>query len=609
VAEQREIDAKLPWDDDWISRALSDPAGVLNGLPTRVARKHRSRLEAILLEPGDAVSSDRRKSGVGGVAFAKKPDVHAEHRERHSILISAGEPDQVVLTWPEVPGGQFAHFKVIAGVAGKVPQLFDGNVVGETELVRFIDEQPVYGNGRRHYAVWAYVGSDAGAARKAQPVLWARGTALQPIQRLEMSVTGDDVSGTWEAAPGTDRVEVYRLAVPHDVPLTQVPESSLQSGELNGQNLTGFLDADLPAGEYEFRFYAFATVDGKHLRSVPIRRTATVRVPVPQIEDLLVELVEEPKPTFDISWTPPLGQGCSVEIHLRGDEPPPGIQGRELDADALERNGFTVQSRQSFPQIPRPEGRVGIALEWPHGLDRVYVTPVTKLGAGYRVGLTQVRNRAGSITEAKIVERVDEQFLTFNWPSGADFVAVHRGSLDAGASDWTTWPRILQIVQRRHDRMGGLHLPPLPAGGCLLALVGLAFHDGQETPGEVTVLRYSGLTRLKYKLEEVFTTEGRWRKTEVSAGWQLLIKADRTVEVPLVLVRRKERLPLHHLDGYEVRRGSVRVEAGETRTVWSGLQRGTELSGFVRLFINVGDEEQLRYAVLDPGRELLEWGE
>lgn len=611
VTEHRAADPRLPWNDDWIARALADPAGTLEGLPSRVARKHRTRLSAILLESGPTATHGRDERGdnraVAG-AFSAEPDVHAEHRERHPIQITSEEPGIATLSWPAAPSGEYAHFKLIAGQGGKVPRLFDGNLLASTEQTRVVDDQPIYGAGRRHYAVWAYLGPDTAVARAARPVLWARGTALQPVQNLQMSVTGDDVSGTWDVAEGIDRVEVYRLTVPNDIPLTQVPQDHWQSGEVRGDNLTGFVDADLRAGEYEYRIYTFATVDGRKLRSVPIQRAATVRVPVPRVEDLQVEVVEEPKPTFEISWTPPQGQNCIVEIHLRGDEAPPGIQGRELDADGLVRNGFTGESRQSFPQTPRADGRVGIAFEWPDALDRVYVTAVTRLGAVYRVGTSQVRNRVGAINEARIVERVDEQFLTFGWPSGADFVAVHQGSLDAGATDPTTWHRIRHVVRERHDRYGGLHLPPLPAAGCLLALVGLAYHDAQSTAGEVKMLTYPGLTRLTYQLEEQHTTTGRWKKTEISAGWSLLVHANRAVDVPLVLVRNTSRLPLHHEDGDEVRRATVRLSEGQAETVWSGLHRGTELTGFIRLFVNVAGTEQLQYAVLDPAPGLLEWG-
>ena len=605
VNAQQSEGLDLPWDEAWMARALADPVTTLDGLPSRVARKHKSKLSSILLRAGSTAVDSGADSGAEPGQFTNEPDVHAHHRAENGIHFSSDASGQLGLSWSAAPG--YAYFKVYAGVDGKVPRLFEGLLVAGTESHTAVDGQVVFGRGRRHYAVWAYQGTDQSAARGSRPVLWARGTAVQPVQDVDLNVTGNDVAGTWVVAEGIERVEVYRLPRPNDIPLTHLPEGYLRSGSLPQENLTGFVDEDLRAGDYDYRIYTLSTTDGHPLRSTAVQIVTTVKVPVPAVEGLRVEVVHRPKASFDISWAPPLGQECSVEIHLRRDEPKAGIGRRELDAEGLEREGFTTKTRQSFPQMQREDGRVGFSVEWPADVDRVHVTAVTKLGAAYRVGSTEVRTRARDITSARIVERVDEQFLVFGWPSGADWVYVHQASLDAGGTDPSGWQKLREVSKSRHEKYGGLHLPPLPSRGCHLALVGVAFQGGQQTAGEFKILTYNGLTRLWYRFEEEFFSVGRFKKKEVSAGWKLVVRADQAIDIPVVLVKRSDRLPLHHRDGTELRVAPLRLEAGEEKTVWSGLQSGGELAGFVRLFAQATDADQLRYAVLDPATGL-EWG-
>lgn len=610
VEEQRAAgDALELLTEVWMGRAVADPIAVVGKLPTRIQRRHKTRLLDILgfeIEPKARDGSGGSKVSPGTASgYDRDPDLHTEHVAQTTVDFRNSDSMVVDLVWP-APGGTVAHFRTFAGRSGKVPRLFEGREVAGAGHQGVVDSEPI-SEGRRHYAVWAYLGSNAAAARAALPILWARGVVLQPVSEVKVSVNGDDVFGTWQTGPGIQRVEVYRLPVRNDIPAHEVPEGFRLNDLSDDDTLQGFADRDLSAGDYEYRFYSFAMVDGVPTRGAPVVERRTVTIPVPEISDLEVLDDTADNSSLRISWTPIADDAVRVQIHRTGHEVPPGIRGRELDIDGLERNGFTDTSRLDVAPTLDDGGRAWITVDWPENMDRVHITAVSQLGEKFRVGDTVTRTTAREIPVVYLHERVDEQYLTFQWPSGAGFVQVRQKPAGVNDADPETWPEVKRIKREDHERYGGLHLGPLPAAGCTLALAGVAYQGGVAHSGEQTLVTYAGLTRLNYDLSEQTQIQGRLRKTEVSMGHQLTVRASADADVPVVLVRNPHRLPLHHRDGARLMDGRLQSGPGVSVVMWSGLQTAAT-GGYVRMFVDLPDAEQHRFAVLDPDPRTLWWG-
>jgi hypothetical protein len=606
LADQRAQDPTFQLDVSWVRRALADPANELKRLPPKVARSHKKALSEMLGVALPAPADARRAAPAEAQAYRAEPDVFEEHRASAEVWFAGDEDGALRLRWPAFDATSVGY-RVFVGNAGTVPLLYEGRELDTVHQTGAVDTAP-FAAGLRHYAVWAYSGRTEAEASASKPILWARGVAVKPVQDVEIFVTGGDVSGTWTSADGIDRVEVYRLSIPHDIPSETIPHDHLASGGAALDNLAGFHDRNVSAGEYEYRIYSCALVDGVPRRSAPVVRRQLVTVPVPLVDDLEVD-VDRENSTLSLSWTKPDNPVCQVSIHWRSEEAPAGIVGRDLDDDALTRNGFTRSSRIS--KVPEEvDGRAHFTIGWPEGKDRLHFTPVSRVGALNKVGVPVVRTRAGAVVEAAIIERVDNQFLRFVWPSGADFVSVRQAHAGAEDTDVLTWPEIAGVYPSNHHRDGGLRLSPLPARGCTLALIGKAYHGNQETQGEPRIVKYPGLTRIDYRFNETMVTKGRFKKTEVSAGWELQVRSNaQVVDLPFVLVRQNDRLPLHSYDGERVRDFKITAGTNEVQSALIALRPGVELIGYVRVFVDVPDADQMRYAVLDPAVEQLWWGQ
>ncbi|QIX27207.1 hypothetical protein ncot_11805 [Nocardioides sp. JQ2195] len=589
-------------DDAWIERVLNDPEAELDRLSTKIQRRHNKRLRDLL--GIGSTGGEAQRSLASPTDFTNEPDLQAEHTPRHDVDSVGTNPEELELAWPQPEHG-FAWFRVIAGYSGRRPVLFDGRQVASTAESTTKDAEPLR-DGRRQYDVWAYLGADQREAMAARPVLWARGTALQPVQNVKVSVSGDDISGTWTAGDGTSQVEVYRFAgdearASHEI----VDDRRIASDK---DNLSGFEDRDLQAGDYVYRFFACAVVAGRKLRSTPVTVRQSVVIPVPPVQKL--EVVADPeRPGFIVSWAHPSGSDVNVQIHLTKDELPTGIGTRELDESSLERVGFSDSTRLTVPPQLRSDGRWMIRVDWPDDADRVHFTAISSIGTSYRVGATgtEVRVRALDSDSIRVVERVDEQYLVFPWPSGADSVQVSMRPSGALDPDPKTWPKVTRFTRERHETHGGIHLEPLPSEGCRLAVFGLAYYGGEVTTSEPQFVEYPGLTRIRYDFVQEFEMKGFLRKKESPAGTTLWVEATGEVAESVVLVRNHNRLPLHVADGDHIFEGQLETRGGKSILRREGFSRGTDRAGFVRLFVAVPDDEQHLYAVLDPSIDSLQW--
>lgn len=576
-------------------------------------RENGANLASVLgLEPTEATRTSptttqpaRRSGPTSPDGFTAGTDVEYTTSAPRQITFPTSQTDGILLAWDSpADDSQVRIYRVVARpdtTAWDLDLGDKGRLVTATFDTEAVDAEPFTG-AKRYYAVFMNTGPTEAAARAARPVLWADGTAIQPVRDVQISTTGRRVSGRWTVSPEIDRVEILRVPVTDPpTPVNVYDSEHLISGSKDGENLDGFAEENVPSGRWEYRIYACAQSNSTTQRSPLVRSVQTIATELPEVHDLRVDITDPDR--FVISWTPLPDDGLTVRIHKRLESPPAGVGDRILDAGGLERIGFTGTA------ITDPErlidGRAHVECPWLRGEDRVYFTAITtaKTLEQYRVGPTVVRHRAGEVRHLQLVERVDEQFLSFAWPDGAGIVKVYRGSSDFGAdpADLSVLPELAELTPELHAQLGGVHIrPTLPADGAVLHVVGLSFNDGKPTQGPAAKVHYPGLIRIAYGLKALTkqVRQGLFRKVDQETGQQLLVTAHANTTVPLALVHRSDRLPLHQDDGEPVERRAVVLQRGVPQA-FCDIPPGTG-QGYLRLFLDLPEHEQGKFAVTDP---------
>jgi hypothetical protein len=235
---------------------------------------------------------------------------------------------------------------------------------------------------------------------------------------------------------------------------------------------------------------------------------------------------------------------------------------------------------------------------WPHEWAKAYFTPVTVVSeTQIQVGKSQILTMPRPVGDVRLLERVDEQVVTFSWPDGttsAKFYAFNRGAqVQIDLNDHVPF---YEITQDQYAKFGGAHLPnPLPGDGCTVYVVAASYSSGRPVLAPPVAVDYLGLRRIRPR------PESRLR--------QLVLRADQPLKgLTVVLVHNPSRLPLYLQDGQELGRMSVDVEANVRQVVGGAVDMSSQPTGFVRLFVDVPLEAASRYAVLDPAVSELRCG-
>lgn len=528
----------------------------------------------------------------------------------HPISFTAMETE-VRLDWASVQSAEGVRiFRVVAS-SQMIPWRLElgpnERLVATTFDSSAVDREPV-ADGMRHYAVFMNEGSTEAEARSAPPVLFAEGSTIAPVRDIHVTSSGRRVSARWVAPTGCDRVEVLRMR-PDQVADDIYDPDSLVSGEAVGANLTGFLEEDVSWGTWEYRVYACATTNGRTYRSSPAVSVHSLQAEMPMVTDLRVDLVSQDQ--FEITWTPLDDDDFSVRIY-KGDKPvTDGHAVRTVDGSSLQRLGFT----DWLTAQERPFGeRTGLLAVWDPDEYRVYFTAVTVPKSPppglelYGIGTTVPCNRATGVSHAQIVERVDEQFLSFAWPPGAGVVKVYLGSAEGEVdpSDLSTLLELAEVAPEMHSTVGGVHLKPLPADGAKVHVVGVSFSGSKPTHGPSVTVIYPGLSRIAYEVRPIQSPVRRgFRKVVQDTGREVSVTAHSDVHVPLVLVGANEHMPLHHGDGERLAAETVQLRRGVSQVLATfDLDADYE---YVRLFVDLPPDQQEKYAVLDPPLAQLRW--
>lgn len=555
---------------------------------------------------------DSEAAAPSGLASADgfAPFTNWSSAAQTDVRFSASAGEGIGLSWEAPVDGERVHIYRVTARDDYEPASPDESRLIAVTYDSAATDTAVFTTAKRHVAVWRHRGADDRLARASQADLWAAGTCVLPARNIRITVVDGQVAGTWTVADGVDHVEILRM--PEADAVTDNYNLRYRiSGEEPKANLFGFEDHPGP-GNWVYRIYACASHNDRPLRSPMIERTVTVAAILPRVTDLQVTSAPGDPDLYTLSWTKPVLPNAWVEIYRHREPLQAGIESRVLDRDAMNRYGLTEDTLVNQQAIEREGRMVMERVPWPAGVPRIHFTAVTKSGDGrqFQIGDTETRNRAGELTHARLVERVDEQFVTFSWPQGADFVQVYQGARHAQVDDVSALACVVDLSQQKYERLGGAHLPhPLPSSGCSIHLVGVSYQEGRPSRGPVCSIDYPGLARIQYSLERHHPPEpvkrGLFgRKSSVPPGPvppSLSVRSDRDLdELMLALVHHRTRLPLYPGDGEKILEGPVSLRADQKVTLKAQLPELLDRGGFVRLFVIVPEAASEQFAVLDP---------
>jgi len=519
------------------------------------------------------------------------------------------------LTWNPHSGGEMAIYRVVTNEEYVPYSPNAGLQVAVTQASGTEDRRPVNGT-TRFYTVWVHVGDSLEEAAAAPPVLLAQEVVVAPPFDLRLREEEGVVTGRWTSAAGVAEVVVIR--VPAGRGGGPLLDPSYRIAEAT-KNLRGFVDDTPGRGQrLEYRFFAAAEVGDQVVYSPPVVAQVQISADLEPVVDLTCEVLpsDQGRTYARLSWTP-LGAD-QVDIYRTTVQPQASESSSLREAEQLAAAGLTEEFL--VVQEPELEQRADgtyvstMRVLVPANANRLFFTPVTVAGAIVRVGTSVPMTRAAIISDARIVERVTWQLLTFDWPEGAGSVGLY---LTAEGQERLVEPGEPDLVLNYEDyvRHGGWHLRGLlPPAPCEVFLVPLAYQDRERVVSDPIRISYPGVIRIEYRL---FGDAGPLRQRALRLGGRriLEVRADRELRsLPLVVVYRKDRLPLSVDDGEWVK---VRTPTGgETTRVtlplpdhtWERLgefDHPRERAGYMRVFADPPQESPIPVAVIDPPVETL----
>lgn len=464
----------------------------------------------------------------------------------------------------------------------------------------------------RHYQVWVNAGPDLTAALAAQPVKHATALIVCPVDDFVVVEDNGCVIGHWTVAPAVSTVFVYRLPAEEAGP--ERPDHRILA---DADNRDGFVDTSTTRGRaYRYRVRCATPVDGVLRLSEAVETVVEVSAALAPVTDLSISAEHTDADVTDLAWTaPPAGE---VAIYRTPHGPAAGTEGTDLPESALEDIGLGAELRLAQPVSQHADAPAVMAgVSRPSGWSRAYFTPVTLLAGRAMPGTTRSWVRAGTIRDVDLTEYCNKQVLTFDWPTGAALVVVHLAAKGHDPRNGLTG-KSFEISREEYEKSGGMRFTEqeLPAAGCSLHLVPIAFSGGQRVTGTVRSIEYPGLLRLAYAVHIAADPDGPSHATIA-----LRSQYDLPGSPAFVLVNNPTRIPLSANDGDPVDVapvGADRQTLGEvskelrwsalttdgSRELWAANVRGRQ--GWIRLFVNSPNPTRLRtIALLDPPVETL----
>lgn len=584
-------------------RAVTTPA--VADAPPRTARPNPSSRDE-----QKTTAVDSSTGSAAGLELLRTEDFceyeYGETDVPRADLQFSKTADGYRLVWPAIAAasGTITLYRLVTGEGFAPHKPEAGELIGVVQDTSWEDAR-FFTSSVRHYQVWAHTGADAKDARQQQPVCIAKGEIVSPVTEFHLSEDEGRVIGQWSAWPGTNAVRIYRIPLDAGPPVMNDPRNEICGGQ---QNLTGFVDTGVDRGaRYLYQAKSEVSVDGGIRLSQPAQGDILVSVVLTAVSDLEVTSGSaSTRMEFDLSWSNP--ESGEVIVYRTEFAPPAGLQDAELDQEALEPQGLTTVTRLKHPAIAGEANTSRmVGVPWPSGWDRAYLTPVTVLGGHARVGATMVQTRPiDPVTSPRIIERGNKQIATFGWPKSASTVCAHIGPRGVPIDDMSMGSAMEEISSRQYRRDGGLSLN-LPAGGCAVHLLPVAFSRGERIVGQPTTIDYNGLTRMNYALQPA-------QNSGASGMTDIFLRCEVELDDPtaFVMVFNPDRLPLSARDGRSLSlvnpsQGRPTMQASVPRLGPKSRESGwqvdlSQVKGYVRLFVDLDSVYGMSrtFALQDP---------
>ncbi|MEV8359747.1 hypothetical protein [Microbacterium sp. NPDC076895] len=518
-----------------------------------------------------------------------------------------------VLTWP---AGNGVYVDRIVRGDQHPPYNPDSATVVAVSAGGPVEDREPFHHAVRHYQVWRHSGPTLSEAALQQPVLVAMSVVVAPPRDVLIGVdSGAVVTATWDAEPGTAAVAVYR--VPAEEAFTAGlgnPSYRIQADRpLRG----GFSDADAtPGRRYVYQILAEANVNGETHTSTPTLREVHYE-PHDPVTDLALTLSEdEDGAWFDLTWTtPPSGR---VTIYRTSRPPAAGYDVKPIAVGALVTAGLPDEARLTHP-VDRDHGASTMhRVPWPREWSKAFFTPVVELSDEAYLGNTVTGIRVPPVQRVKLIERVEQKLVTFDFPEGANDVRVYVGPRDMPVLEAITGPAVASISRNDYEARGSLRLTrqQLPQQ-CALHFVAYSSHGTETVRSTPVSIEYTPVLLVDYQLSFGLGLTASARRPKIT------IRSERDLSldpgVGFVLAFHPDRLPLTvsdataHIalvrDVEEAADAVQRIEVGRLSTnghaepgwkaepaAWSSVISG---SGYVRLFLD-DPRYQPYIALLDP---------
>lgn len=508
---------KQATEDDWDSQIAAAVA--------EKQRKHRT------VNPSDFVPS-------------LKPEVLAPYAwgasneavGQLSVVLEGEDTTQAFLYWEpvEIPDKPVVVYRVIGADTEQPRSPEKGTTMVFTRGTAFREElEPTI--GMRHYMVWAYAAETVAGIIDAQPVLVGeQGIALPPVD-FSIAETGGIVTGTWTPLKGHSNVAVFVRQRGVEEPLDS-PIHQLRVG-VDARSFS--YTAPVRGATYEFQVFPVITFAGHNMRGEGSQvETRTISADIEAVKLLSVfPMAKEGKDIIVLNWVaPPTGE---VKIYLTQSEPAPDLIGKAVDSGYLQDDDALGSTEWITTIESAPGEEVYKELIWPSGWSQVFCVPVNVVGEKSLVGDYHAVHRVAPIAEYSLVQRVDSQLITFDWPNGAQLVEV---ACRQGA--------VKELIEDDYRRQGGIRLQLNPFGD-EVTLTPKSIYAGSATKAEPTVINYPGLKTYAYKLDRVEAEKG------FAVLWVWRHGTEDRHPPQFMLVHNPERFPLYPQDGQLVQLAEI----------------------------------------------------
>lgn len=465
-------------------------------------------------------------------------------------------------------------YRVVAADREMVVTPDAGETLVVTKGTAYRDLEPGNG-GLRHYAIWAYRGIEIIDVVDSQPELIAETVVVYPPNNFKVAPTQGAIQATWDLLEGHTGALVYacrdtevrnRLSPNFQVEPDPGGRKVTIPTEESGQTMVVSV-----RGQVEFRGEII-------LGSAELVAEESIKV-ASELDYMTLKScqreIEEGNDYIAVQWTAP--KTGEVKIYVTQHSLDPDFANRPVPRNFIDSafsSGIIASQGQDRPGDERFD-----RTPWPTDWHQVYVTPVNFNDTEGWVGQSMVLQRVSPIKEGtwRLIERVDSQLITFDWPLGAEMVECIRDESET------------VLLREEYERQGGIRLK-LRNYGETVRLRPRAIFAGEYTDAPITSVVYAGLQVFNYVLRY------DWASSSVGV-WIKSHEGESRMPPSFQLVFNPQRLPLHADDGQTVEFSedmaiktiysprSIAAEYGPDPSLVASLGSYMDRGGFLRLFV------------------------